>query len=734
MTDPNGAWAQLELDHAATGWRVQRAEVSERFEHPTEVVVYADAEAPVDLDALVGVEGRLEFRVQSGDARTFSGVVVDTTVAALTPDRFTVEVTLRSRLALLGYGRDHRIFQEMSVPDIVDDVFARSGLQELLSWSTTATYEPHPNVVQYGESDLDFVLRLLAEEGIGLVVDNDDAGELVVLFDDDSAFRELAGGGAVAWLSTRGAGRGGLDALSVSHRAVSDQAMLNDYDPLRPGADQRITAAADGAMAREVYLHPGGYVDADRGQRLADRLLERLQLPAHTLGGGSNIARMAPGRTFTPAVSPRAQLDDHELVVTAAKHVLSFEAGDAGYRNELSLVPRAHPHRPAERPPAVIPGVQHAVTTVPGGEEIHADENGRVKVRFLWDRSGLTDDASSTWLRVGQLALGGSMVLPRIDFEVLVDHELGDLDRPAVSGHLYHAELPPPYALPAGCTVSSMQTATTEGGPGANELRFEDSAGAEEIYIHASKDMQAAVDHDTTWTVHQHQRRAVGNDDSLSVVKHHGAEVVGSRTLEVGANQSVTVGGQHGDGTGEDLSLTVRGNRMVKTGGDHTEEVQGSLSRTVGSLSSFTGLTGYTRNVAGDATLDVGAVHTEISVAARGTSIGTSYSETVGALKLIKAENVGVNAGAAYSMTCAAESVKADGGRSDTADGAVTMTAGGAMKVKAQNIVFEASSKLVFRGGGGSIELTSAGAVKIKASKVTVENSEALNQLVHKSG
>src|SRR5690606_6382945 len=120
--------------------------------------------------------------------------------------------------------------------------------------------------------------------------------------------------------------------------------------------------------------------------------------------------------------------------------------------------------------------------------------HGRAKVRFVWDRSGITDDKSSTWLRVGQLALGGSMVIPRVDFEVLVDFELGDLDRPAISGsgHLYNAEKAPPYALPGGKTVSSMQTATTEGGPGANELRFEDAAGSEEIFINASRDLIAS--------------------------------------------------------------------------------------------------------------------------------------------------------------------------------------------------------------------------------------------------
>ncbi|HHH27770.1 MAG TPA: type VI secretion system tip protein VgrG, partial [Polyangiaceae bacterium] len=646
---------------------------------------------------------------------------------------FSVTLSIVSKLALLRLGRDHRIFQEKSVSEVVDDVLGRAGLADLVDWSTNTTYEPHKNIVQYAESDLSFVQRLLAEEGIGYANENDDAGEHIVFFDDDTAHQPVREDSLLRWIDVGDLGSVGIEWLEVGLRRRSDQVMQNDYDLARPAGDLRTTAEAPDATAREVYSHPGSYIDSGRGQRLTDRLLEQLRVDAHTMRAATNVIHAAPGHFFTASGAARSELD-RDYLITEVRHRLSVSDAEGTYDNTIRGVPLEVAHRPTRPPSVAIPGVQHALVTVPGGEEIHADEHGRSKVRFLWDRSGVTDDKSSTWLRVGQLALGGSMILPRVDFEVLVDLEMGDLDRPAISGHLYNAELAPPYALPEGCTVSSLQTATTGGGPGANELRFEDSAGGEEVFINASKDMTVSVENDTTWQVGNNQCQDVGSNASIAVTSNHDASVVGSRSLSIGANQDINVAGELGDGTGGALSLTIGANRMIKAGGDHTEDVGGALSRSVGSLQSLTGIAGYARTVTGNATIDVGAVWAEICGAARGTDIKTSYTETVGALKFIKAKNLSVNCDGAYVMKAAAELIKAGGGRTDDAKGAVALTAGAAFQVKATNIVFEAKSKLVFRGGAGVIELTKSGGVTVKAPSVRITNSEALNQLVHKSG
>ena len=727
-------------DLGSERWHVTGLVAHERLFAPTRFVVTARTSAPVEPDDLIGLDATLAV-VLDGASRTFSGVVLEASERADRDEFFAVELVVASKLALLSLGRDHRIYQEMTVQDVVSDVMSRAGLSDLCEWSVNTSYEPHDNIVQYGESDYAFVTRLLHEEGIGYFVEQREDGERVVFFDDDTVFTAIDGESVLEVMRIRSERRRGIRRLEEVHRVASDQVALRDYDPKSPGTDLTATAVAEGSTAREVYVHPGGYVNLQRGQRLADRLLERLRVRTRTLAGASDVLTLAPGRFFSVTGNVRPELDG-DYVLVSVTHRLRQQIDESGgrtvdsltYDNEFEVIPTGVPYRPQEAAPQpVIAGVQHAIVTVPAGEEIHADEHGRAKVRFLWDRSGITDDKSSTWLRVGQLALGGSMILPRVDFEVLVDFELGDLDRPAISGHLYNAEKPPPYALPAGKTVSSMQTATTEGGPGANELRFEDAAGHEEIFVNASKDLVASVDNDTSWSVGANQTHEVGGNETLSVTADHTTNVAGNRSLSIGGNQDVNVGAEYGDGTGGDLSVTIGGNRFVKAGGDHTEDVAGSLTRTVGSLQAITGLAGVTRTIVGNSSTDVAAAWAEMAGGARGLSISGSYTETVGALKFIKAKNVAVHCDAAYTMNGAAELVKAGGSRTDDAGGALALTAGGAFKIKAKNIVLEAKSKLVFRGGGGVIELTKAGTVKIKAPSITVKNAKALNQIMHKS-
>jgi len=724
----------------ADTWQVRSAEATEALFEPTDVVVRAWSTDPVDLDAAIGKDATLETDFD-GEIRAFHGVVVDAGELAVRADRYEAEIVFSSKLRLLQLGRDHRIFQELSVQDVVSDVLSRAGVDGICQWQTNTTYEPHVNIVQYGESDYDLMARLLFEEGIGFVVEQEETAEKVVFFDDDTVWQVVDGESLLELLTTRAESRHGIHRFSLTHRVASDQVMQNDYDLENPGTDLRTEAATEDTTSREVYQHPGSYIDPGRGQRLTDRLLERLRASTVVGRGEGNLTTFAPGRFFSLSGATGPELDG-DYVLRGVRHRWAGDEGDwAGssgtaltYTNEFEVIPVDVPFRPEAAPEApVIGGVQHALVTVPSGEEIHADENGRVKVRFLWDRSGITDDKSSTWLRVGQLALGGSMILPRIDFEVLVSFELGDLDRPVVSGHLYNAELPPPYELPGGATVSSLQTATTEGGPGANELRFEDAAGSEEIFINASKDTTVSVDDSMTWNVGNNQTTDIGSNNTLSVTSDHQATVGANRTLDIGGNQDVNVGAAYGSGVGGSLTHSIGGMRMVKVGGDHSESVNGSLTRTVGSLQSITGIAGVQRDIKADSTTTVGAAWAEVAGAARGLKVVGSYSETIGALKFIKAKNVVVNCDAAYTMNAAAEIVKAGGGRTDEAKGAVALTAGGAFKVKAKNINFEAKSKLVFRGGGAVIELTKAGMVKIKAPSITVKNAKTLNQIMHKS-
>jgi type VI secretion system secreted protein VgrG len=735
-----------------SAWHVAEFEVSEAVSDGCRAWIDVAAPVAVDAQSVVYKEVTLEI-LFGGVPRYFHGVVL--AVHALpNPNRTThLHLDLGAHVELLRIGKNSRIFQKKSVRDVVSDVATSSAIAgDKTDWATSTTFEKHPYVVQYDESDYDFVSRLLFEEGIWFAVHNDDSKDQVVFYDDPGGPKPIDGE-TVLWEGFAARTQSKVEAVYdlTDRRAVtSDAVMLREYDLKSPSrGDLDAKKAADKSAGREVYSHPGNWlvlsgdddkIDAKAGARKAQRTLERLQLGTRIMRGTSTCPRLEPGRTFTVSGYARTALNTDHLVLSVVhrgKNPKFSDGGDlpATYENAFVTIPKTVPCRAQTAPPApVIGGIQLAFATVPPGGEIHADNFGRVKARFPWDRSGITDDKSSTWLRVGQFALGGSMILPRHEFEVTVDFELGDVDRPYVTGHLYNGQYKPPYALPAGATRTSIQSATTNGGAGANELRFEDSAGSEEIFLNASKDYTVSIDNDSRVDCKANETFKVGSNYQLSVGADHGATVTGSRTLSVGASQDINVTGDYSDGVGGAESITIGATRHVQVGGDLDESVSGSLKRTVGSLQCITGLAGYQRAIKASSTTTVGAAWAEVAGTDRASVCGGARHETVGALKLVKAKAMSVSAGAAYTANVGGYSVKCGGGRTDSASGAVSVAAAGGWSIKATNITFAAENKIVLVAGGTTITLSKSGEIKIKASgSIKLEGVEKLKQGKHDS-
>ncbi|HCR46253.1 MAG TPA: type VI secretion system tip protein VgrG, partial [Marinobacter hydrocarbonoclasticus] len=200
----------------------------------------------------------------------------------------------------------------------------------------------------------------------------------------------------------------------------------------------------------------------------------------------------------------------------------------------------------------VMDGPQMALVTGPDGEEIHCDQYGRVKVRFPWDRYSKNDEHSSAWLRVAQGWAGGQygfMALPRIGHEVIVSFLDGDPDQPIITGRTYHATNTPPYALPEHKTRTTLKTKTHKG-EGSNELRFEDEAGEEQIYVHAQKDLDLLTEHNRT--------EVIKNDSHLTVENNRFSHTKG--------NRHHTVDGEKREQTGKDHSFNVTGTLHLKAG------------------------------------------------------------------------------------------------------------------------------------------------------------------------
>lgn len=707
---------------------VQTFAVTEALSQLTTIRVVADLEDPPDAVSLLGKKLTLRVvRSHEETERLFHGVVFSSRASAHHDRFYRIELHAQPRFARLLLGRDSRIFQEKSVPDVITEVVELAGLpSECIQLAVNATYEPHPYITQLAESDYAFLTRLCSEEGIGFFVKNDIDAEQLVFFDDSSAFEPAAYGRPIHYYPDQV--EDAIVSLRELRRMASDKVMLRDYDLLRPAVDLSARKEAADTTGREVYLHPGDFLEQSRGDRLAQVALERLQLHTRVIQGEGSLPLFEPGRTFSVEGHPRADLN-LELLLLSCTHTWRVASGGGEARAfcRFTAVPSDVVFRPRRADPRpIVAGTHVAFVTGPAGQELHGSENGQVKVRFPWDRSGVTDDKSSTWLRVGQIPIPGSMIVPRVGFEVLVDYELGDYDRPLVVGHLYNGDAMPPYELPGAATRSSIQTNTTDGGAGANEVRFDDTAGSEEMFVNASFDHTTSVENDARSGVMANETSDIGADSSVSVTGSYNSVVSGARALTVGGNQELGVGGDYSNGTGGDLSVTV-GSRSETCGGDLTESITGSYDLSVGGLMSVTGITGISRGIVGSSSTTVGGAWAETTAKDRMSTCGGTRLETIGALKMIKASTVAVSCGAGYIQNCASEKVKAGGNRVDSA-AAIAITAGGGLKVDAANINISGETKVVMRIGGTTIEVKPA-SVSIKSSTIKLLGVKKLESM-----
>lgn len=717
---------------AVAGW-VRRFSIREALSEGFAGEIEVETRAPPEFEEMVSRDVSFEVITGSDEpSRWFHGVVEAAAARVETAGIYTLSLSIRDRSAAARLGQNHRIFQKQSVPDIVRAVLSEAGVPlDQQRWTLRGSYAPRPYVVQFGEADMAFASRLLFDEGIAWAVWSDEGGDVLHLFDDPSASEPIVGDAVLVDRRATAGRESTVRAMRELRRGASDAVCLRDYDPQRPGADLTARDEAESSTGREVYLHPGGFSDPSVGRQRARRALERLRALTRVMEGHSDALHLTPGRWFEMREHPRAAMNA-ELMVISVTHEARGGDGAMAYENRFVAAPREVAFRPAEGPPKpVVGGVHTAFVTGPSAQELWGSERGEVKARFPWDESGITDDRSSTWLRVGQSPLGGPMVIPRVGFEVLVDHELGELDRPFVTGHLYNGEKMPPYELPGQSVVSSLQTATTAQGGGANEMRFDDTAGFEELFLNASRDMKVGVENDSAWSVGANQSVQVGANRSARVGADCAVEVVGDRTISVGANQSVDAGGDLGDGVGGDLTLSVGATRMVTVGGDHTEETSGSLSRSVGGLQCITGVGGYARVIGGSSQTTVGALRALICARSLGSSCGGTRVETVGAVKMVKAKTLAVSCGAAYSQQCAAQTAKVGGDRTDSA-AAIVVNAGGGVKLKGTDVNITGETKVVLRVGGTSIELTPS-SVTIKSPKIDLKGVKRLKSMNHKT-
>lgn len=538
----------------------------------------------LDPEAVVGQAARVTLVDGDGNQRFIHGRV---TRLIRGPARWHAE--LRPWLWLLRLTSDNRIFQNKTVPDILQEVFDDLGFPDYRN-SLTDQYQQREYCVQYWETTYDFVHRLMAEEGIAYFFEHAEDAHTLVLIDDISVFQPCPNAGSVPfnplppsqdWLDDCR-----IDDISVEKQVVPDAFQSDDYNFETPGTELKVSVS-DGDGSLTVYDYPGGYQLKDQGDGVAKRRLDALRAGRTLISGASPVRSFAPGFRFTLTGHPFA---DGDLALRTVRHrAQQNEYGNTFVAQEMEA-PLPSPHT-APRPR--IGGSQTAMVVGPADKEIWTDQYGRIKVQFHWDQLGQKDENSSCWVRVSHSWAGkswGAFVLPRIGQEVVVSFLDGDPDRPIVTGCVYNGDNPVPYGLPDDQTKTTLKSESSTGGEGYNELRFEDKAEEEEVYLHAQKDLTTEVENDRSTTVTQNDSLKVSEGDRTVSVDQGNEKltVQGQRTLTITGEEKHTNAAGFTHEVGGNCSLIVTGNLLIRANGTVTISAGGALTVNAGAQTTMT--------------------------------------------------------------------------------------------------------------------------------------------------
>lgn len=574
---------------------VERVWGREALSKPFEIHVLARAAHAGGTEALsawIEAPAVVSLTTAAG-ARRIHGIVARVEVLGTTAHgEEVVKLRIVPRLSRLGLRRSSRIFQDRTPQEIVSEILQEGGISHV--WETTGRYPRRAYATQYEETDLAFVHRILAEVGIFYRFDppgDADAGapEILVLADArryepvpapaSVPFRSLAEGGALSGVDES------ITALAIGARMAPSSSVRRTYDFRRPllRLESRSTSGTFDP-SREWFEHDGEPEPSEHEMSGEDARLEQLRRKESTISGRSTCRRLVPGRRFA-VLGHESHGFDGEYAVTMVRHdgrAADQATGRPVYENTFSCVRATERLRPPRPKRPVRHVIETATVVGPEGSDLHADEHGRVRVRFHWDRSSTPDERASCWIRTSQVWSGdswGAQFLPRVGMEVLVGFLQGDPDQPAILGCVPNAVRPLPFGM---LTRSGIVTRSTPGGGLKNELSFEDRQGAEELAVHAGRDLVMTSGRDAA--------TSIGGNSRVEVRGHAGSQIGGKRTgsvmsdseesIEGSSTQRVALGWTRTAGT--DIVESAGANFRLSVAKGYIASVAGIASTTVG--------------------------------------------------------------------------------------------------------------------------------------------------------
>ncbi|MCC7373197.1 MAG: type VI secretion system tip protein VgrG [Verrucomicrobiales bacterium] len=692
-----------------------RESISQPFEYVAQVI---SRDANLDFDKLVGAPVMLRLETMRGGRRFFSGIVNRLEQVASQKHYARYQLTIVPWLWFLTRCSDCHIYQDKTVPQILEEVLKRYQLGDY-ELRLTGKYHPKEYCVQYRETDFNFVNRLMEQEGIYYYHVHTKSKHILVIADSPGAHESRKGYEELLYRPGDSSRRDLEQILgwTIRREAQSGAFEHRDYDFKSPSKDlsaHSLVRRKHDLSQGEVFDFPGGFVAHDEGRQYAKVRLQEMQVRHAVVQGEADARGLATGFVFKLKEHPRKDQCGKHLVIDTqiSVRVGEYESEEASERDDspffhcsFRVVDAEEQLRPERRTPKpVVQGPQTAIVVGPPGAEIHVDEHARVRVHFHWDRHHeATAEDSSCWMRVSQPWAGkgyGGMNIPRVGQEVVVEFLEGDPDRPLINGRLYNGESMPhasnagrdgkegntkPTGIPEAAMMTSFKSNSFGGSGGHNEITMNDAAGKEGLFLKAQKDeihkvgndREDTVGNNETISIGNNRDDTVGNNETRKVGNDRSREVANNETIKVANNQDISIGVNRTETVGAEESVTVGANRNLTVAANNTE--------TVGSTD--------TKSVGANQMLTVGANQSVTVGANLASNIGASANESIGMMRQL---NVGlidnVTAGLIHNLNA---------GLTVTISAGVTLT---------------------LKGPGGTIEIGPSG-ITIDGKTVTIKGN-----------
>lgn len=604
--------------------------ISRPFFFQLECVAENEKAKQVVFDSLLGQKITVEISLPGDKQRCINGSCLRVAQGARDATFTRHVLDLVPEFFLLSQKTQSRIFQQISVPDILKKVLA--GLD--VAWEIQGAFPPRDYCVQYRESDFAFASRLMEEEGIYYFFKHSDGSHKMVVANTPGSHSELPVNSSLIFEAVGGGTReeDRVNAWEKGQELRAGKVVLWDHCFELPHKHLEAEFPIQGAVAAgksshklklganaklEQYDFPGAYAQRFDGiqpgggdrppdikqifqdnARTAELRMQEKAAASILVHAASNCRQIVSGHKFT---LERHFEGDGPWVVYQVEHSASeaadLRSGGGGftYQNHFTCFPAALPFRPPRVTPIpTVRGTQTAVVVGPAGEEVFTDKYSRIKVQFHWDREGKKNSDSSCWVRVATPWAGqrwGAIHIPRIGQEVVVDFLEGDMDQPIVIGSVYNAECMPPYDLPAHKTQSGIKSRSTLGGgpPNYNEIRFEDKKGSEQLLVHAERNQDIEVEanethwvgHDRTKTIDHDEKTLVKNDRTETVDRNETISIGNNRTESVGKNETISIGGDRTEAVEKNETISIGGGRTTAVSKDETLSVDGGRTASI---------------------------------------------------------------------------------------------------------------------------------------------------------